>query len=142
MSQNILVAVDLDDEDNSVRVLKAASAAAAQSGGKLNVVTVVPSFGMSIVGSFFSEDHEKKMLEGAQKSLHAFTAQHLDNPADVQHVIGRGNVYEEILIWAGKLKADLIVVGAHRPHAADYLLGPNSARIVRHAECSVLVVQN
>lgn len=117
-------------------------AAAAQSGGKLNVVTVVPTFGMSIVGSFFSEDHEKKMLEETQKNLHIFTAKHMDDPKNAQHIIARGNIYEEVLIWAGKLSADLIVVGAHRPNAADYLLGPNAARIVRHAQCSVLVVRD
>ncbi len=141
MFQNILVSIDLGDEVSSDRVLRAAMDVAAQSGGKLNIVTVMPDFGMSIVGSFFSKDHETKMLEAAQKSLHNFTSKHLDKPEEAQHVIARGNVYEEILIWAGKLNADLIVVGAHRPNAADYLLGPNSARIVRHANVSVLVVR-
>ena len=37
--------------------------------------------------------------------------------------------------------ADLIVMASHRPELKDYLLGPNSARVVRHAECSVLVVR-
>ncbi|MEP3300223.1 MAG: universal stress protein, partial [Pseudoruegeria sp.] len=38
-------------------------------------------------------------------------------------------------------KADLIVIGAHRPDFKDYLLGPNAARVVRHSECSVYVVR-
>ena len=37
---------------------------------------------------------------------------------------------------------DQIVIGAHRPAVSDFLLGPNTARIVRHAECSVNVVRN
>ena len=37
--------------------------------------------------------------------------------------------------------ATLIVIGAHRPDLKDYLLGPHAARVVRHAECSVLVVR-
>ncbi len=142
MFKNVLVTVDLSEADNAVRVLQAAREAASENGASLNVITVVPNFGMSIVGSFFPEDHAKKMLEQARTDLHAFTAQHLDKPDQVRHVIGHGNIYEEVLTAAEDLEVDLIVVGAHRPTAADYLLGPNSARIVRHANCSVLVVRN
>jgi nucleotide-binding universal stress UspA family protein len=38
------------------------------------------------------------------------------------------------------LNATLIVMGAHRPAFQDYLIGPNAARVVRHAKCSVLVL--
>jgi nucleotide-binding universal stress UspA family protein len=38
--------------------------------------------------------------------------------------------------------ADLIVVGSHRPVMSDYLLGSNAKTIVRHAQCSVLVVRD
>jgi len=142
MFKNILVTIDLDDKHTSDRVMQAANSIVAGDGGKMNVVTIVPNFGMSIVGSFFSKDHEEKMLAKAQKNLHAFTAAHLADAIGVQHVIGRGNVYEEVLIWAEKLGVDLIIVGAHRPNAADYLLGPNAARVVRHANCSVMVVRD
>ena len=40
------------------------------------------------------------------------------------------------------IKADLIVMGSHRPELRDYLLGPNAARVVRHAPCSVVVVRS
>ena len=46
-----------------------------------------------------------------------------------------------ILATAKKVRADLIVMAAHRPEFRDYLLGPNAYRVVRHAECSVLVVR-
>lgn len=59
----------------------------------------------------------------------------------VRHVVGRGTVYEEILRIAGEIGSDLIVIGSHRPELKDYLLGPNAARVVRHADCSVLVVR-
>jgi nucleotide-binding universal stress UspA family protein len=142
MFKNILVTIDLDEEEYSVRILQAAKDAASGDGAKFNVITVVPNFGMSIVGAFFPEGHEEKMIQQAQKNLHAFTAKHAGGLEAVQHVIGHGNIYEEVLAWAAKLKADLIIVGAHRASAADYLLGPNSARIVRHAKCSVLVVRD
>jgi nucleotide-binding universal stress UspA family protein len=59
----------------------------------------------------------------------------------VQHIIGFGTVYEEVLRVAQEVNVDLIILGASRPLAGKYLLGPNAARVARHAECSVLVVR-
>jgi universal stress protein F len=59
----------------------------------------------------------------------------------VRHVIAFGKTYEQVLNAANKAQSDLIVVGAHKPDFADYLLGPNAARIVRHSKCSVHVVR-
>ncbi|MCH7935649.1 MAG: aminotransferase class III-fold pyridoxal phosphate-dependent enzyme [Proteobacteria bacterium] len=56
-------------------------------------------------------------------------------------VVRVGNVYEEILKLAGEISCDLIVMASHQPKLEDYLLGPNAARVVRHATCSVLVVR-
>ena len=47
----------------------------------------------------------------------------------------------ELLREATEWRADLIVVGSHRPVMSDYLLGSNAKTIVRHAQCSVLVVR-
>ena len=33
-------------------------------------------------------------------------------------------------------------MAAHRPSLADYLLGPNTARVGRHAQCSVQVLRD
>jgi universal stress protein F len=52
-----------------------------------------------------------------------------------------GGVYHELLREATEWRADLIVVGSHRPVMSDYLLGSNAKTIVRHAQCSVLVVR-
>ena len=35
----------------------------------------------------------------------------------------------------------LIVMGSHHPELKDYLLGPNAAKVMRHADCSVMVVR-
>lgn len=56
-------------------------------------------------------------------------------------VVANGTVYEEILKAAKETKCDFIVMASHRPELKDYLLGPNAARVVRHAECSVLVIR-
>ncbi len=56
-------------------------------------------------------------------------------------VVENGTVYREIVEAAKDLNIDDIVMGAHRPSLSDYLLGPNSARVARHAGCSVTVVR-
>ena len=56
-------------------------------------------------------------------------------------VVHGASIYAEILAVAEEVGADLIVVGSHRPAMKDYLLGTNASRIVRHANCSVLVAR-
>ena len=52
-----------------------------------------------------------------------------------------GGIYHEVLEAAEARKADLVVVGSHRPGMATYLIGSNATAIVRHATCSVLVIR-
>ena len=52
-----------------------------------------------------------------------------------------GHAYNTILDEAEKSGADLIIIASHRPGLQDYLLGSTAAKVVRHANCSVLVVR-
>lgn len=142
MFQHILLAIDLEDKGSWEKVVPEATNYASKFGSIIHIMTVVPNFGMSIVGSFFPKEHEGKMLEDAKTRLHAFAKQHIPAGISVQHIVGHGTAYEEILRMQKKLKCDLIIMGAHRPKMQDYLLGPNAARVVRHAECSVMVVRD
>lgn len=141
MYKDILLAVDLAHEESWKKALPVAVEQARAFGARLHVMTVLPDFGMSIVGNFFPAGYEKKALEDARQRLHAFTEAHVPAGIAVQHIVGHGTAYEEILRIAGEVKPDLIVLGSHRPEMKDYLLGPNAARVVRHANCSVLVVR-
>jgi nucleotide-binding universal stress UspA family protein len=59
----------------------------------------------------------------------------------VKCTVGHGSIYAEILRASRDAGADLIVMASHRPEMKDYLIGANAARVVRHADCSVLVVR-
>ncbi|HJN22985.1 MAG TPA: universal stress protein [Rhodospirillales bacterium] len=107
----------------------------------LHVVTVVPGFGMSFVGLYFPEDFKDKALAKADEDLGGFVGEHVPSGVKNRHSIGYGSVYEEILRICVESKCDLIVMASQRPELKDYLLGPNAARVVRHARCSVLVVR-
>ena len=98
---------------------------------------------MSQVGAFFGKDHHDKMVGEAKDHLNILVSKALGPTQNekVRHVIATGRAYEEVLNLAKKTDASLIVVGAHKADLADYLLGPNAARVVRHAKCSVYVVR-
>lgn len=141
MFKHILATIDLKDEVSSVRVVKAALEVM-DDVNSLHVVCVVPDYGLSVVGTYFPENHETSMIQQATAALHEFTSKHVPAGIRLQHIVAHGNIYEEILEAAKQCKADLIVIGSHRPALKDYLLGPNAARVVRHAQQSVLVVRD
>ncbi len=142
MYKEILLPIDLNHESSWRKALPSALELSESFGGRLHIMTVVPDFGMSIVGSFFPKDYEKQAIEGANSALHDFTKAHLPKGVACQHIVSHGTVYEEILEAAKTIKADLIIIGSHRPELKDYLLGPNAARVVRHANISVMVVRD
>ena len=141
MYKDILLPVDLGDEGSFHKSVPVAMKLADAFGAQLHVMTVVPDYGMSIVGQFFPKPHEFNMMETARQRLHEFTESHMPG-RKVQHIIAHGSVYQEILAMAKKIQADLIVMASHRPGLEDYLLGPNASRVVRHGHCSVLVVRD
>ena len=141
MYKNILLPIDLNQESSWAKALPTAVEMCQTFGSSLHVMNVVPDFGMSVVGTYFPEGFEDKALEGARAELHEFVRQNVPDAVKVQHIIGHGSVYDEILRVAKEIKADLILLAAQRPELKDFLLGPNAARVVRHFEGSVLVVR-
>ena len=143
MTNSVLCAVDVSNGDDDINTIQAAAQLAGLDGAQLDVIGVVPDFGISQVGSFFNKDHHDKMVSEAKDVLNALVIKALDagQNAKVRHVIATGCAYEEVLKLANSTDARLIVVGAHTSDLSDYLLGPNAARVVRHAKCSVYVVR-
>lgn len=141
MTKHVLCALDLTHLETEGALLKKAADLAGFYGATLSVVTVLPDYGMSIVGSYFKEGTMKAAAEAANTQLHDFVAKTLPDAKDVQHLVEVGTVYEQILDAVKRSHADLVVVGAHKPELMDRLQGPNSARVARYAPCSVLVVR-
>ncbi|MDM7945203.1 MAG: universal stress protein [Oceanibaculum nanhaiense] len=141
MYKDILLPIDLNQDSSWKSALPVAIEHARAFGTRLHVMTVVPDFGMTMVGQFFPKGFEKKAVEACQSKLRAFIDTEIPKDIPTQCIVAEGTVYERILELAKKLKIDLIVLAAHRPELRDYLLGPNAARVVRHAACSVLVVR-
>jgi universal stress protein F len=139
MARKILLTIDLGDPDSIARIFPVAEEMAEKYGDDLHILCVVPNYSMPIVGSFFPEQFEKKALKAASEALSEVIAANAKNPAAVKGHVANGSIYEEIIRVADDLGARLIVMESHRPALKDYLLGPNAARVVRHAKQSVYV---
>ncbi|KAF0675367.1 universal stress protein [Profundibacterium mesophilum] len=139
MDSPILLSVDLSAPSSWRHALPAALAM--RGGNPLHVVTVVPNFGMSIVGSFFDEGFKSRALHAVGEAMNAWVNEHIPDDVEVHPHVVHGRVYEEILHAADRLDVGTIVLAAHTPELTDYLLGPNAARVVRHARQSVFVVR-
>jgi nucleotide-binding universal stress UspA family protein len=143
MSSQILCAIDINQPDTDAEVLRIAHKMARMDEAHLDVITVVPDFGMSVVGGYFDPDFHDKAVARARELLDDFVRDTIGDAANegVRHIVATGKAYEEILHAAREAGSDLIVIGSHRPELRDYLLGPNAARVVRHSDCSVYVVR-
>ncbi|MCR9087069.1 MAG: universal stress protein [Rhodobacteraceae bacterium] len=143
MSGTVLCALDISQPEHEKAVLERAYQLVQLDDARLDVLTVVPDYGTSMVGSFFPSGFHEKAVQETHDALEAFVGETLgaEVNAKVRHVVATGTVYEEVLRVAEVEKATLIVLGAHRPALRDYLLGPNASRVVRHASCSVFVVR-
>ncbi len=141
MANTILLPVDLNNLEAASRPL-AEALRLLDEGGTLHVLTVVPEFGYSQISGFFRDGYEQDLLRAAGQKLQEWVQTSVPDGIDLHPHVVHGSVYDMILRAADRLSVDSIVMGAHRPELSDYLLGPNAARVVRHAKQSVYVVRN
>lgn len=142
--KTVLCAIDVTRPETELGVIQRAHKLASAEGAQLDVITVVPDYGMSVVGGYFDESHTQKAVEQAKGLLTDIVTKAIGAEANeaVRHIVGCGKAYQEVLRASEKDNADLIVLGAHDPDLSDYLLGPNAARVVRHSKASVYVVRD
>ncbi len=140
MYQKILVSIDLTREDNAEKLCNVANGLAAKSESVVRLVTVLPDYGMALVGSYFPADALEKQK---QKTITALLemAKHVSGGASVK--VRSGKRAREILNEAQNWQADLIVIGARKKKAlgGDRFSGACSSSVTSRAHCSVLVVR-
>jgi universal stress protein F len=142
MYKRIMVPMDLQEDDRARRMaLSRAVELCRCYDAKLFALTVVPDMGMPIVAHYFPSDAGDRIVAEAENLLHEMVGAYIPEDIDVRHLVAQGSVYRRILRMAEKTDVDLIIMPAHRMKLKDYLLGTNTARVVRHATCSVLVVR-
>ena len=140
MFHKIILAVDLAEPAARPKGLTEALELAGASHGELRLVNVQPLLPASFM-EYVPADFDAAQETRARTALDAVVAG-IDAPnIRLSSAVASGGVYHELLREALEWGADLVVVGSHRPVMSDYLLGSNAKTIVRHAQCSVLVVR-
>jgi len=141
MYNSILLPIDLNEQSSWEKSIPVAIDMAKTYGASICVITVIPDYGKSIVGSYFPADFSDNALKETTTALEKLVAETFPADVNVESIARHGSVYKEVLEVADSVGADLIVLTSHRPARSDYLLGPNAARVVRHAKQSVFVVR-
>lgn len=141
MTKSILLPIDLNHNSSWEKALPVAVALARADGASLHVLSVIPDFGKSIVGSYFPGDFAAKAEETTRAELEALLAREVPGDIRVNSDVVHGTIYRKIIEAAERLDVEVIVMASHRSEMKDYLIGPNSARVVRHARQSVFVVR-
>ena len=142
MYDNILVPIDLNEESSWAKALPTAVSLCRDYGAKLHVMTVVPDYGMTIVGQYFPPEAQKNIRDKAWEELKAVTTKYVPDDIELNHIVVKGSIYQQIIEAGARLNVDLIVMASHRPRLSDLLIGPNAAAVVRHSDRSVMVVRN
>ena len=136
MYKTILVPIEMAHVAEGKANIDLASQHAAE-GAKiilLNVVEDIPNWAAVELPA----DLLDKSLESSQEELKAIANA---TGMKMQVVVRTGHSYNTILEVAKEKNADLIIIASHRPGLQDYFLGSTAAKVVRHANCSVLVVR-
>ncbi len=150
MADKLLIPIDLVHESSWKKALPQAFALGRVTGADVTIMTVVPEilagldWRYSIRGETGGSEELKidDLLQDARTRLEQIGVEHAPEGTEFDVIARYGTVYEEILNVADELPASQIVMAAHRPSLSDYLIGPNTARVVRHANCSVQVVRD
>ena len=141
MFKTLLLAVDVNDPEGAVRSTQAAVSMATHENAALHILNVVPDQGMPIVSASMAPDHSASIRDAAEGALTEWMAANVPDTIAATPHIAAGTVYDQIIRTADALNADCIFVGAHSPTLKDYLMGPNAARVARHASQSVFVLR-
>jgi nucleotide-binding universal stress UspA family protein len=136
MFENVLIPVDMAHPEKAPDMISAAQRLA---GGNTkfvmaNIIHSVPAVAELSVPQEYFDMAEKEARE---------TLENLAKEAELKATIEVriGHPANDILTIAEDHKVNLIIVGSHRPGLQDYLIGSTASRVVRHAQCPVLVMR-
>jgi len=136
MFKKILVPVDLSHNELGAQMINLAKEIGGDTAEIVltHVVHDIPTYAaVEISGDLLDKTHKwaKAELEKLAKDNGVTGA------ADLRH----GSPGTAILEAAKEHGVDLVIIGSHKPGVADYFLGSTAGRVVRHAQCPVLVMR-
>ena len=141
MYDHVVIPVDLSNNSLERRVLAVANRMLTD-GGKLTLLHIIapPSSSYSPVGPDDSSSRAKadeKVLEQLQEII-----SRNELPADTEVRVEHGRPARVICDSITDVDRHAIVMTSHNPTYTDFLLGSVASQVVKHAECSVVIVRH
>ena len=134
MYKNIIVAVDLAHGEAGKALLNRARALIDQ-GGTIHLIHVLEDVPSYIAAELPRDLSERRQAEAKVELGLLAEGSDVETVTDVRS----GAAASQILQAAEDNDADLIMIASHRPGLSDYFIGSTAARVVRHAQSSVLI---
>ena len=135
MYKNILIPIAMDNDARAADAIEVATAVSAEGATitLLHVMEHLPAYATT----YLPQDHLAKTRAEIAAKLTALAGERANMSAEVIE----GHSGKTILAYAADKGKDLIVVASHLPGMQDLLIGSTAAQVVRHAQCSVLVMR-
>lgn len=134
MYNHIIVAIDLAHGEAGREMLDKAKVLL-DAGGTLRLLHVLEDVPSYIAAELPRDLNDRRQAE-AKVELGLLAK---DAGAGAICEVRTGGPATQILQCAEDTGADLIMIASHRPGLSDYFIGSTAARVVRHAQCSVLI---
>lgn len=134
MYKKILISMSLDHGFGE-QAIQVARALRAQD-GEIFAVHVYETLQGS-AKAFVAQQDVDNAMAAAQNRIE----ERVKDEPDIQAVLLKGHSGRALTDYATEIGADCILVGAHKPGLRDFLLGSTAARVVRHADCAVVVLR-
>lgn len=141
MYKNIILPIDLSDLNSWKLTVPTAINFINAFEAELHLINVIPDIGISMLEEYLPTQWMNNQKNKHLAHLSELAEQYIPQNVKVTKYVTRGHIYDEIINYAEKVNADLMIVPAIRPELQDYMLGPNVSKIVRHSKISVLVVR-
>jgi universal stress protein F len=136
MYKNIIVGIDLSHGEAGLELITRA-ASLIDEGGTIRLVHVLEDVPSYIAAELPRDLNDRRQAE-ARVELGLLTR---DLPGNCVSEVRTGAPASQVLQAAEDHGADLIMIASHRPGLSDYFIGSTAARVVRHAQCSVLITR-
>jgi len=133
--------IALDDSPRAAHVFEAGAALARLTGAQVVLVRVLTEPADIPPAAHTASDH---LHDDVERAVRAEFQRLMDTAPDVSFaspLVVDGDPWRRILDIAAQRNVDLIVVGNHRHHGIERVLGTVASRVVNHADRNVLVVR-
>ena len=136
------IVVPIDFSETSAQALPYAAALAERFGAEITLLHVIEPLPLPADSGYVPASTQSADQDTAQTHLLTLSREAFDGDIPARTLVRRGQPFQEITDRASSLGADMIVLTTHGYTGLTHvLLGSTAERVVRHADCPVLVVR-